>query len=242
MSSPAFPAGLHALSLASLALAVSCALLIAADELGRRQKMWIMDLVWPLTALFGSVLWLAAYLAWGRGEPKSAPHTAKDHESKAPFAAMVLKGASHCGAGCALGDLVGEGLILAIPAIAVAFGYGSLFRERTFAGWLFDFLLAFLFGVAFQYFTIKPMRNLSMTDGVVQALKADAASIIAWQIGMYGVMAAIQFALWRPLYGGIARPDSPEFWFAMQIAMLGGFVTSYPVNWLLLKAGVKEAM
>ena len=114
--------------------------------------------------------------------------------------------------------------------------------KKTFADWIFDFLLAFLFGVAFQYFTIKPMRDLSVKEGILQALKADAASISAWQIGMYGVMALIQFALWRPLYGAIAQPTSPEFWFAMQIAMLGGFATAYPVNALLLKAGVKEAM
>ena len=32
------------------------------------------------------------------------------------------------------------------------------------------------------------------------------------------------------------------FWFMMQIAMLAGFVTSYPVNWWLLRSGVKEKM
>ena len=34
----------------------------------------------------------------------------------------------------------------------------------------------------------------------------------------------------------------PEFWFAMQLAMLAGFVTSYPVNWLLIRIGWKERM
>jgi hypothetical protein len=28
----------------------------------------------------------------------------------------------------------------------------------------------------------------------------------------------------------------------MQIAMLAGFLTSYPVNWWLLRAGIKEEM
>jgi hypothetical protein len=28
----------------------------------------------------------------------------------------------------------------------------------------------------------------------------------------------------------------------MQIAMLAGFLTSYPVNWWLLRAGIKEKM
>jgi hypothetical protein len=37
-------------------------------------------------------------------------------------------------------------------------------------------------------------------------------------------------------------PTSPVHWFMMQIGMILGFLTSYPVNkWLLLK-GWKEAM
>jgi len=33
----------------------------------------------------------------------------------------------------------------------------------------------------------------------------------------------------------------PEFWFMMQIAMIAGFLTSYPV-WWLVEAGIKERM
>jgi hypothetical protein len=154
----------------------------------------------------------------------------------------VFKGTNHCGAGCTLGDIVVEWLTFAMPAIAVYFGWGSLFAEKTFAVWIPDFLLAFLFGVIFQYFTIKPMRKLSPVEGMVAALKADVTSIAAWQIGMYGVMALIQFAWFRGTFGGIAPVASPEFWFAMQLAMLGGFATSYPVNWLLVKRGWKEKM
>lgn len=51
-----FPDWLHTLAILSLALALTCAIVIALDELRRPQKMWIMYLVWPLTALFGSVL------------------------------------------------------------------------------------------------------------------------------------------------------------------------------------------
>jgi hypothetical protein len=35
---------------------------------------------------------------------------------------------------------------------------------------------------------------------------------------------------------------SPLFWFMMQIAMLAGFATSYPVNWWLLRKQIKEVM
>jgi hypothetical protein len=237
MTDPSFPSWLHGLSIASLALGGVCAVAIVADEGRRPQKMWIMNLVWPLTALFGSVLWAAAYYAWGRS-------SSTGHEGKAeqPFPAMVLKGTSHCGAGCTLGDIIAEWAAFLFPILAVWLGWHTVFAEKTFAVWVADFIVAFLLGVVFQYFTIKPMRDLSPWGGLLAALKADVASITAWQVGMYGLMAVIQFFWYLPAYGGIAKVASPEFWFAMQLAMLGGFATSYPVNWWLIRSGVKEAM
>jgi hypothetical protein len=121
-------------------------------------------------------------------------------------------------------------LCFAIPVSAIALGWHGLFAEKTFAVWILDYLVAFLLGVAFQYLTIKPMRDLSIGQGLMQALKADALSITAWQVGMYGAMAVGQFALLKPASGQIAPVDSPEFWFVMQIAMLAGFCTSYPIT------------
>lgn len=232
-----FPHWLRILSSASIALGAICAAAITVDEFRRPQRMWIMNLVWPLTALFGGILWLAAYLTWGRGVSKG-----KQEHAGPPFPVMVLKGSSHCGAGCALGDIIAEWAAFLFPVLAVWFGWHTVFAEKTFAVWIVDFIVAFSLGVLFQYFTIKPMRDLSPWQGVLAALKADIASITAWQVGMYGLMAVIQFLWYRPTYGGVARVASPEFWFAMQLAMLTGFVTSYPVNWWLIRLGVKERM
>lgn len=199
--------------------------------------MWIMNLVWPLTALFGTVLWTAGYYRWGR--------TAADGEGDRPnplFPVAVAKGASHCGAGCTLGDLITERAVFAFPSIAAWFGWTTLFAEKTFAVWIPDFIVAFILGIAFQYYTITPMRHLSPAQGVAAAVKADIASISSWQVGMYRMMAAIQFAWFRPAFGGIASVASPEFWLAMQVAMLAGFCTAYPVNWMLIRAGLKEKM
>lgn len=229
----AYPAALHLIAVASLAVAAACAVTIALDEWRFPQKMAVMNLVWPLTALFGNVLWLGIYYRWGR---------ATDRHGDTPMAVSVLKGASHCGAGCTLGDLVAEGLGVAVPALAAWFGYGTLFGTRMVALWVPDTLFAFLFGIAFQYWSIVPMRGLSPGEGIKAALKADILSITAWQVGMYGGMALIQLLWFRPSYGALAEPTQPEFWFAMQIAMLAGFCTSYPMNWLLVRRGVKEAM
>ena len=232
-----FPAWLHLLAILSLAVAVTCAAVIAIDEIRRPQQMWIMNLVWPLTALFGSLFWLAGYYKWGR-----APSGNGEDIGNPPFPVMVAKGSSHCGAGCTLGDIIAEWAAFAVPAVAVWFGYGTLFADKIFAVWIPDFILAFGIGVGFQYFTIKPMRDLSVGQGIVQALKADIASISSWQIGMYGLMAIIQFLVFKPVFGGMAEVNTPEFWFAMQGAMAAGFCTAYPVNWLLIRAGVKEEM
>jgi len=56
------------------------------------------------------------------------------------------------------------------------------------------------------------------------------------------LMGLIQFAWFKPDYGGVAEVATPEFWFAMQVAMLAGFCTAYPTNWWLIRKGVKEEM
>ena len=94
----------------------------------------------------------------------------------------------------------------------------------------------FFCGIVFQYFTIAPMRHLPVLKGIWAAVKADALSLTAWQLGMYGWMAIAVFLI----FGHEIRKTSPVFWFMMQIAMLAGFLTSYPVNGWLVWAGLKE--
>jgi hypothetical protein len=55
---------------------------------------------------------------------------------------------------------------------------------------------------------------------------------------MYGWMAVATFAV----FGHELPKDSPVFWFMMQVAMLAGFLTAYPVNWWLVRSGMKERM
>ncbi len=129
-----------------------------------------------------------------------------------------------------MADILAEWLLYAFPLV--------LFGHKLFGSWVIDYALAFLFGIAFQYFTIKPMRGLSVKAGLVAALKADTLSLTAWQIGTYGWMALATFVL----FGHELEKTTPVFWFMMQIAMWLGFATSYPVNWWLLKQGIKEAM
>ena len=232
------PPWLHQLAIASLVVAGVCAVVVVVDVVRHPQQMWIMNLVWPISTLFGSVLWLWGYFRFGRLAAAGGSET----DREPPFWAKVAKGASHCGSGCTLGDVCAEWLAFFLPAVALWFGYGWLFGEKMLAIWVLDYVFAFGFGIAFQYFTIVPMRQLSVGQGLRQAIKADTLSLTAWQVGMYGFMALAAFGIFRGLLGSELETASPEFWFMMQIAMLCGFVTAYPVNWWLIRTGVKEAM
>lgn len=230
-----------------LALATLSASVVAIDEWRHPQHMWIMNIVWPTCALFGSLVWLLGYFRYGRAAThehiaaKKGAHRDFTDKPK-PFAVMVAEATSHCGSGCALGDICAEWLAFAVPAIAVWFGWGGLFHEKMFAIWALDFIFAYLFGIVFQYFTIAPMRGLNFSQGLWAAVKADTLSLMAWQLGMYGFMALAAFGYFRSHLGIELSAGSPEFWFTMQLAMLTGFVTSYPVNWWLLRIGIKEKM
>ena len=243
-----FPVWLHLLAWFMLAAGGFCALIAAYDVFRRPQHMAVMNVVWPTTALFGGPLTLWAYYRYGRLASRETVRAAAEtgaappSRTQTPFAVMVGKGALHCGSGCMIGDIAAEWLAFLAPSVAVALGWHWLFADKMYAVWALDFLFAFALGIVFQYFAIVPMRKLSPLEGVVAAVKTDALSLMAWQIGMYGFMAFAQLYLFGSLLGRRAEVDTPEFWFMMQIAMIAGFVTAYPVNRWLIGRGLKEKM
>jgi hypothetical protein len=182
--------------------------------------MWIMNIVWPVTALYSGPLGLWAYFSFGR---------VRTATRRKPFWQITAVATTHCGAGCTLGDIISEWFVVAVPV--------TLFGQKIFGAWALDFAVAYVLGIVFQYFAIVPMRGLKPAAGLVAAAKADTFSLMAWQIGMYGWMAFVHFGL----FGEISKTN-PVFWFMMQIGMLAGFATSYPVNWLLVRLGIKEKM
>lgn len=69
-----FPPWLTLLSWASLLLAGVLATVVLVDVLRRRRPMGVMNVVWPLTMLFGSLLWYLLYRRRARtqGNPPMA--------------------------------------------------------------------------------------------------------------------------------------------------------------------------
>lgn len=150
---------------------------------------------------------------------------------KKPFWLTVLVGTTHCGAGCVLGDIVGEWT-------ATVFTVGGY---ELFAGWLIDFTFAYVFGIFYQFWTIKPMRESGVWDSLRSAIIADTLSIASFQIGMYAWMAIFQLVIFGN--GGPGQTlgkNDVVFWWMEQVAMCWGILFTYPMNWFLIKKGIKE--
>lgn len=207
---------------AFILLSILSALAVWADIrlLGRRQPMKVMEAVWPLTMLYWGPIGLAFY-AWLGRAPRAMP--ARHHEhGTAPMWQASFKAATHCGAGCALGDVLGESVALA-TGFALA---GSALAGRS----LLAFVLAYLFGIVFQLFSQHGERSFAAR--LRTAITVDTFSLLAYEAGMLTTMAALPKV----------PPASWRYWLGMQAAMLVGFATTYPMNWWLIRRGIKQAM
>jgi hypothetical protein len=248
------PVWYHWLSWAMLALGFASALVILADELvlGHRQQMPVMNLVHPITALYWGPVWLWAYFTRGRKASRKLAHRrALQLLEEAPDAAAAKRrgeeleergkstdaddlrpwhvgnAVSHCGAGCTLGDIAGEWLVLTLGITWFGTWSGHTLPEEL----LLDFLFAWAFGIAFQYAT--------GAGSILAAIRVDTASIVAFQVGLFGWMAIVMLVIW-PHHG--IKIDSPDYWFQMQIGMILGYFTAWPVNRWLVSRGIKEKM
>ena len=131
--------------------------------------MKVMNAVWVLTGLWAGLLGLGAYILFGRQDDPAENRNANGSTPVAPgkpiprWQAIALS-TLHCGAGCTLADLTGEWFTAVVP-ISVG---GSLIA----GSWIFNYLLALVFGFWFQYLAIRSMGGLSAGRALNRAVKA----------------------------------------------------------------------
>ena len=80
--------------------------------------------------------------------------------------------------------------------------------------------------------------DIGKLAGIWHAIKADTLSIVAFQIGLFAFMALYHLVLWDPPLTVV----DPAYWWMMQIGMVVGFFTAWPVNVWLIRRGWKEKM
>lgn len=177
---------------------------------------------WPIIVFFFSVVGLLLY-GWACRPPGIARYEgqAKEQAFKRYAGTMgrkVTGSAIHCVGGDGLG-------IMTAMVLARAWRF-SFWQE-----FWFEYAVGFAFGwFIFQY---KAMRK--MADGPVMALmmggRAEFFSMMTVMAGMGAVMAFV-----TPLVVGQQPPASTAaFWGFGALGLLVGFVTTYPMNYWLVK-------
>ncbi|CAK3766385.1 hypothetical protein AC578_6886 [Lecanosticta acicola] len=161
-------------------------------------------------------------------EPEEEGDHCHDRGSERPMFATLTVAVCHCGAGCVLGDIIGEWLV-----------YGTNTRidgEMLWPAYLIDFAFAIALGLVFQYFSIAPMSGEYGPKTLYRAAKADFFSLLFFEIGLFAWMASFQIAIFHYKL----EMNTVTYWWLMQIGMFFGHWTAVPINWWLIKTGVKE--
>ncbi|MCM3005056.1 DUF4396 domain-containing protein [Priestia koreensis] len=233
----------------SIFIGVMQAVIITGSIIKHPQEMAIMNVVWPITGLYFPVIGLWMYYVIGIKDQRDTSHQSDAHghhqsddhrgsdidhsehhhmqHSDKPQWQSVLVSTTHCSAGCSVGDLLG------VP-IVVLLGW-TIAGSTLFSEYVVEFILAYLLGIGFQYYGMGMNKS---GKSITQAIKADTWSLLAFEVGMFGWMALTHYVF----FNHPPEATTPLFWFMMQMAMMIGFATSYPANWVLVKRGVKHAM
>lgn len=221
---------LEILAYASIGLGILSGIIILTDVMRHPQMMPIMNVVWPVLGLYFPVFGLWFYYKMGRLRAKENMNHHHHGEGNQSFWKSIFLSTTHCSSGCVIGNVIGAPIIFALGI--------TIFGEELFAEYIAEFVLAYLFGIAFQFIPVMSMQKVSRSKAISKAVKADTWSLVAFEVGMFGWMAIFYFALFTipPI------PTEMVFWFMMQIGMVLGFLTSYPANWWLVKTGIKSGM
>src|SRR5699024_384304 len=146
-------------------------LIIIIDIIKDLQKMFIMNIVWPINGWFLGAVALWTYFKCGRINAKYL-----NVEDTRGDSYKIFVSTSHCASGCTSGDALGVPIV-AITALTVA---GS----TLLAFYTVVFILAYTFGIIFQFYAIYPMdKSMGVKNAFKAAIKADTLSLIAFEIG-----------------------------------------------------------
>lgn len=138
---------------------------------------------------------------------------------------QVLGSTMHCVAGDGVGIIAG----------AVIGGFLAMPRPAEMA---LEYFLGFAFGwTIFQALFMRDMAGGSFTRSMRITFPSELLSMNVLMGGMLPMAIA-----WRVAVPAASDALKPEFWFAISMALLTGFILAYPMNWWLVTRGLKHGM
>lgn len=193
---------------------------IAYDLLTRTPEMKVMKWGWVLVALYTGPVAFAVYWFSCR-EPVPGTH----ETFVAPLWKQSVGSTIHCLAGDATGVILAASVTL---MLGLPMGVDLVV----------EYVAGFSFGLfIFQALFMKDMLGGSYTQAVRKTWLAEWLSMNAVMSGMIPAMVILMSRHMNAM-----EPTSGRFWAVMSFSTLIGAVLAYPVNWWLVKHGLKHGM
>jgi hypothetical protein len=185
-------------------------------SLAMKTMRWGWVLVTLYTGPFGFIVYWFQHRASARETPEP---------SEPPLWEQSVESTIHCVAGDATGIL--------LAAVVT-----SWLRLPMSLEVIVEYVAGFAVGLfVFQALCMKPSFDGSYWRTVKGTLLAETLSMNAVMAGMIPVMVILMSRDMSAM-----EPTSVRFWGTMSLAFVVGTVTTYPVNWWLVKRGLKHGM
>lgn len=198
---------------------------VAYDQFkgGREEKSLAMKTMrwgWVLLTLYTGVFGLGIYWFLHRASARETPEP-----SEPPLWEQSVESTIHCVAGDATGILL---------AAVVTIWLGLPMNLEV----MVEYAAGFAVGLfVFQALCMKPSFDGSYWRAVKSTLLAEMLSMNALMAGMIPVMVILMSRDMSAM-----EPSSIRFWGTMALAFVVGTLMTYPVNWWLVKRGLKHGM
>jgi hypothetical protein len=223
---------LNQLALPLLVLGGCTALMILKDLFRHPHPVPVMNVIWPLTGLY---LPFIGWLAWwylGRKPSRQAKLALLVPQKIQGYASWqtIFISTSLSAAACIFGDLITLPIVTLLNQFAI--------NPTVWMEGLICVLISLLVGYFLQFLAIRQREKRSPASALLLALKTETFPLLIYQLGIFIFMAlALKFVLNQQI-----NPLLVAFWFMLQLAMIIGFLFSWPANHLLIKRGLNPAV
>lgn len=188
-----------------------------------------MKWAWPIIVFFFGPVGLALY--WLTARPPGIGQVDDPQQRQQHHNAYARQNAFRRTTGSVIHCVGGDGLGI-VTAMVIARVVGLSFWQEFW----FEYLVGYLFGtLIFQYAAMK-MHASSFSQTLYMAFRGEWFSMLTVMAGMGVVMGVV-----TPLVvTAQPNPDTAAFWGFAFLGLFVGFVLTYPMNWLLIRAGYKH--
>jgi hypothetical protein len=132
---------------------------------------------------------------------------------------LALQATLHCLMGCGIGDILG---------VIIGTFFGLPYGTRIIVGVIFGFIFGFLLSAL-------PLlkANISFAQAAKIILTTETLSILVMEAAESGT---------EILFPGMRRMGliHIQYWIGLLTALVAGFVVAFPVNYLLVKKGIRH--